>query len=69
VLGDLQIRQQTGGTKILDDLMPWMVDNFPRHQQLYLLEDIERVLKTSTGLAFSRFLDQYVRGRDPRPCF
>ncbi|MDZ7869320.1 MAG: hypothetical protein U5L02_09025 [Rheinheimera sp.] len=59
---DFDIRKRSQGKHSLDDLMRWLYQHKPRHQQLYQLDDLVFGLKQSTGLDYQSFFNRYVHG-------
>jgi len=64
---DLDIRKRSQGAHSLDDLMRWMYQHKPRHQQLYQLADILTGLQQSTGLDYQDFFARYIDGKEKIP--
>jgi len=64
---DHDIRNRTNGRKSLDDLMRRMYENFDRGARLYSTDAIVVQLRAATGIDYTAFFDQHVRGPAPIP--
>jgi predicted metalloprotease with PDZ domain len=64
LLLDLTIRQRTGGTKSLDDVMRTLYTDYARKNENYTPEDFQRVCEATAGGSLDGFFSRFVRGRD-----
>ena len=64
LLLDLQIRQKSGGTKSLDDVMRYLYQEFFKKNRNYTPQDFQRAAELMAGTSLGDFFGRYVRGRD-----
>jgi len=64
---DLEIRQQTGNKRSLDDVMREMYQRYPLDVAGYTLVDFQHVIAELTGWDCTRFFDEYIYGTKPLP--
>src|SRR5882724_2198244 len=64
MLLDLQIREQSRGTKSLDDVMRFLYSEFFKKDRNYTPEDFQKICETMAGSSLDQFFSKYVRGRD-----
>jgi predicted metalloprotease with PDZ domain len=67
LLLDLTIREQTGNSRTLDDVMRALYFFFARHGKGFEEEDIRRTAEAVTGADLGSFFERYVSGTVPLP--
>jgi predicted metalloprotease with PDZ domain len=60
---DLTIRDASGGTKSLDDVMRYLFNEFFKKGRNYSPEDFQKAAELAAGKSLNDFFSKYVRGR------
>jgi predicted metalloprotease with PDZ domain len=64
---DLEIRQRSGNTHSLDDVMRAMYREFPLGKKGYTVDDFQRVCERFAGSSLKEFFSRHVHGTDALP--
>lgn len=64
---DLAIRQRSGGSADLDDVMRTMYERFPLSGPGYTPDDLLKVINELSGSDFDEFFERYIRGTEDFP--
>lgn len=64
---DRLIRERTGNTRSMDDVMRWLLANHDRDTKAYRTVDIARAMREATGQDLTELFARHVMGRLPVP--
>lgn len=64
---DDEIKTRTGGDKSLDDVMTSLYDRYGKTGERYALDDMLKLMSSSTGLDLDLFFNKYLKSRTPLP--
>ncbi len=64
---DMMIQEKTTGTKSLDDVMRYMMENYGKKEELFTLKDLINAVYNVSGLDANTFFDKYITGKELLP--